>query len=174
MIINIQARGLNPFMTRASLLVLIAAIISGCAQVGMYQAKTGDKPHGYYEEKINDTTYLVSYETYKPISLDEAFNYVLKRSAELAKNQGFKAFTVLSKNEETLLELMNIQEVVGSTAVPSQGVVQTGIVTPSYTSEYKVNKSREALHKSVTTAAFRKFSVHDAIVKAWRVTQKNL
>lgn len=48
--------------------------VSGCSS--MYVAKESDEPHGYSEVKLDETSYLVSYQTYKSVSYDEMFEYV--------------------------------------------------------------------------------------------------
>lgn len=141
-------------MIRNIILIAMLVIIYGCAHTNMYVAKKDSEPHGYYEEQTDKNTYLVTYETYKPIEIEESFNYVLKRSAELAKANGFTSFELISNSEETVTELLEVPEVIGivsqqndPSGTTNMGA-QTGVIVPAYTRAYTIKKSHAKIEFS--------------------------
>ena len=125
-------------------------LASGCSS--MYVAKENHEPHGYSEIKLADGGYLVSYETYKSVSYDEVFEFVIKRSAELALYEGYDVFYILNREDEMMVELMDMPLVTTmSTQVNTiaNGVSvmssQVNIAAPGYTREIQIKKTTAQL-----------------------------
>lgn len=120
--------------------------ISGCSS--MYVAKESDEPHGYSEVKLDETSYLVSYQTYKSVSYDEMFEYVTQRSAELALLEGYEDFNLSNRQDETIIELIEMPLVTTTSTqanfLPNGMTVMSShvdVASPGYTREIKIKKT---------------------------------
>ena len=114
----------------------------------MYVAKESDEPHGYSDVKLDEASYLVSYQTYKSVSYDEMFEYVTQRSAELALLEGYEEFNLSNRQDEIIIELIEMPLVTTTSTqanfLPNGMTVMSShvdVASPGYTREIKIKKT---------------------------------
>ncbi|MCG8611199.1 MAG: hypothetical protein MI864_11735 [Pseudomonadales bacterium] len=113
-------------------------LLSACANVELYVPKEGDTPHGYYAQQITPNSYLVSYETYKPITSEEVESLALRYAAELTRELKFGVFEVIHTDLEENVDLVESPELRGTTYASLHG--SNTAVTPAYTREVRVKR----------------------------------
>jgi hypothetical protein len=88
------AAGLLGLRYRAALLCLVGVnlLLAGCASG--YRQNLFLNGGGYNESKIDDTTYLVSFNGNGYTSSDRVWNFWIYRCAELTKEKGYANFTL--------------------------------------------------------------------------------
>ena len=77
--------------------LLTAVLVIGC--VATYKAAE-DGVAGYRDLRVNKNTYYVEYTEAARVSWDQLHAFVLKRCAEIAKENGYDVFDVLDKDEK--------------------------------------------------------------------------
>jgi hypothetical protein len=150
------------------LIGLWLCLISGCSS--MYVPKDSDEPHGYSDITLDGGGYLVSYETYKSVSYDEMFEFVVKRSAELAHLEGYDEFNISNRKDEMNIELIEMP-LVTTTSTQSNllagGVTvmssHVDVVSPGYTREVKIKKTTAKLVFSREDTIGMRFFTADAL-----------
>ena len=152
------------------LIGLWLCLISGCSS--MYVPKDSDEPHGYSEIKLEDGGYLVSYQTYKSASYDEMFEFVVKRSAQLALYEGYDAFFIINRDDEMSAELIEMPLVTTmSTQVNTiaNGVTvmssQVDIASPGYTREIQIKKTTAQLLFRTNNGLAMAFNTADVLAQ---------
>ena len=152
------------------LIGLLLCLMSGCSS--MYVPKDSDEPHGYSDITLDDGGYLVSYETYKSASYDEMFEFVVKRSAELAHLKGYKVFNISNRKDEMSIELIEMP-LVTTTSTQSNllagGVTvmssHVDVVSPGYTREITIKKTTAKLVLSSEDTIEARFYTADVLAK---------
>lgn len=124
----------------------LVSLVSGCTS--MYVAKLDEEPHGYFESKLDDQRYQVHYQTYKSITQAEMFDFVIKRSAQLAFANGYSYFTLSDKQNESVIELIQMPEIMGSATQINTYTVstQSHIAAPGYTMEMNIKTASAVAH----------------------------
>ena len=75
----------------------ISFVLAGCATAYGPRGFTG----GYSDEKVDEQTYMVSFSGNGNTTGDMVWNYWIYRCAELTKEKGFAAFSVIPANKKT-------------------------------------------------------------------------
>jgi hypothetical protein len=135
--------GLNKLkMTKKTLLMLLALVLSSCASHSMYKEAKGSG-YGYTEEKLNQTHYLVQYKTAET-DQQRAKDFALLRAAELTSEQGYDWFIVTQRetNQDNNLGIRVIIEInFGKGVRPTKINTTTGDTT-SYEAQETINSLR--------------------------------
>lgn len=79
--------------------VLLVFLLSACS--AKYHA-SGETPTGYGHSQLSETVYEVYYRESDRASWETLHEFVLQRSAEIAKERGFPIFDVRSKREQRI------------------------------------------------------------------------
>jgi len=148
-------------MNKAVVLACLIAL-QGCAS-DLYIAKEGYEPHGYSSEEIDETRYLVVFETHQDVSTETTSQLAQYRAAELAKSLGFEYVVLGEIQSKVEHESVVVPAIMGSTAStpgtrfgPPSGLASQ-MVVPEHTLEFEVKRSR--LEVEFTNDA----SIEDAI-----------
>lgn len=119
-----------------ALLGLLVLSLSAC--VATYKA-ADEGVAGFRDLQIDDTRYYVEYTEASRVEWDRLHRFVLRRSAELAKQRGFKAFDVLEKNQSVVYLRSDVDEV----AITTMGLrASDPPVTHRYQTEGRVEGRR--------------------------------
>lgn len=78
---------------KALFLTTISILVLGCATSGYKKANTQGSVNGYEEVKLSPTSFRVKYQGGTDSTM-AIYQYFLRRSAELSKQNGFSFFTV--------------------------------------------------------------------------------
>ncbi len=108
--------GSQMFLKKLLLLGLIA-LVAGCA-AKYHAAETGSS--GYRDIQVKPGVYYVEYTESANRKWEVIHQFALKRCAEIAKQQGYKYFDVLSKDEKTVFLESDVDQLVIQTAQISQ------------------------------------------------------
>ncbi|TNC81046.1 MAG: hypothetical protein C9356_10615 [Oleiphilus sp.] len=76
---------------------------------------------GYRDLRIDRDTYYVEYTEAARVDWEQLHSFVLKRCAEIAKENGYAYFDVLEKDEKTVFLKSNVDEI----EIMAMGEVQT-------------------------------------------------
>ena len=97
-------------MKKALKLVFATAFLFVLASCNNSKAVTYQKDNGtggYTEEKVNNDTYIVSFDGNEYNKKDKTYDYALLRAAELGQKNGFDYFAILSTVNDQVLEKSN-------------------------------------------------------------------
>lgn len=94
-------------------LVALILLLSSCATPYQKLGKRG----GYFEEKINDHVYRVSFQGNTRTKDELVHRYFLRRCAELTLEKGYQYFIVMSTEDKSRAALV-VQEGTPSTKTP--------------------------------------------------------
>lgn len=97
---------------------LLAFSLTAC--VATYKAAE-EGVAGYRDLRVDRDTYYVEYTEASRISWEQLHSFVLKRCAEIAKQNGYPYFDVLEKDEKTVFLKSNVDEI----AISAMGETQT-------------------------------------------------
>ncbi len=115
---------------------LIVFLLSAC--VATYKA-ADEGVAGFRDLQIDKTTYYVEYTESARVSWDRIHEFVLKRSAEIAKERGYPFFDVLAKDEKEVYLKSDVDQI----AIPSMGGALNSVpVTNTYQNEGRVEGRR--------------------------------
>tara|TARA_R110001599_G_scaffold352451_1_gene587344 strand:+ start:1111 stop:1572 length:462 start_codon:yes stop_codon:yes gene_type:complete len=119
-------------------LLFLIITLSSCSSV--YYKKEGWVPEGYFDEKIAEAEYLVSFQTYRKLDWPVIEGYALLRAAELGKLNNYKYFSTVNYKQDEFIESQQNNEVSGLiTRETTEGAASVlGTVIPSFTSEHKI------------------------------------
>jgi len=121
------------------LYTLLLVGLTGCSSV--YHPKESHVPEGYYEQKLSQNEYEVSFESYQGESWGELEGYLFKRAGEIGVDNNFQFYSVSNLKRIKRVEVVNIParvmpEVMGNCgACASSGL---GMVSPEYQKEYHI------------------------------------
>ena len=101
--INIIMKKVIQFLF-AGVLVLTLASCNNSKAVA-YQKDNGSG--GYTEEKVNNDTYIISFDGNEHNKKDRNFDYALLRAAEIGERNNFDYFAILSTVNDKVLEKSN-------------------------------------------------------------------
>lgn len=121
--------------------VFLALILAGC--VTTYK-DAGEGVAGYRDLRVDKQTYYVEYTEAARVSWEQIHQFVLKRSAEIAQQNGYSAFDVIEKDEKTVFLTSDVDEIsittMGNTASDPAvtHVYQTGAKVEGRRVTYKI------------------------------------
>ena len=122
------------------LLVFVFLVISGCSSI--YHKKEGWVPEGYSDQKISETEYLISFQTYRNEDWTKVKDHLLFRAAEIGKLNNYSFFSITDTKKEEEVEHQSMQAVIatqeGFSNSGSAAKSITGPVSPQYVKEYTI------------------------------------
>ncbi len=96
-------------MARSSLiLILLLCLLAGCAAT--YRAAE-DGVAGYRDLQVDATTFYVEYTESSSTEWEQVHRFALKRCAEIAQEQGYDFFDVLSKDEKEVYLKSDVDQI---------------------------------------------------------------
>lgn len=106
---------------------------------------------GYTEEKVNNDTYIVSFDGNEYNKKDKTFDYALLRAAEIGQRNNFDYFAILSTVNDKVLEKSNsytkldsndtwlkVQYFKNSKPIKFQTVYEPAVVIKDLRKKYKI------------------------------------
>lgn len=109
---------IKKFFNKGYFLIFCFVFFTGCATP--YQKQTWYAYRGgYFDKKLSDNSFAIIFNGNALILDTTAIDYALLRSAEVAKNNGFKYFTIAINNEDTIYSEMynNVKSLVNKPSV---------------------------------------------------------
>ena len=96
---------IKKFFKKEYFLIFCLIFLTNCATP--YQKQTWYAYRGgYFDKKLSDNSFVIIFNGNALIFNTTAIDYALLRDAEVAKNNGFKYFTIAVNNEDTIYNEM--------------------------------------------------------------------
>lgn len=97
---------------------------------------------GYRDLRVDKTTFYVEYTESSRIEWDQLNAFALKRCAEIAKEQGYPIFDVISKDEKTVFLKSDVDEIEITTMGVMVGETPSFPVTHKYKAGARIEGRR--------------------------------
>ncbi|MDX1453148.1 MAG: hypothetical protein R3183_11375 [Oleiphilaceae bacterium] len=118
------------------IVAVISILLSAC--VATYKAAE-DGVAGYRELRIDNNTYYVEYTESARVSWERIHEFVLKRCAEIASENGYQYFDVLAKDEKEVFLKSDVDQI---TIASMGGIANQQPVSHTYQHDARVEGRR--------------------------------
>lgn len=126
-------------MKKTLFYTLLIVCLSGCSSI--YHPKDSYVPEGYFEQKISDTVFEISFESYQRESWGELEQYLLQRAEEIRVEYAFQSYAMSNYRKLERVEVVEVPARVMPEAMANcSGCAQSGLglVSPAYQREYHI------------------------------------